>query len=845
MAMFAMPLAPPPAGMTPYRENRAFGPFGDFADELPPVTESGFSQTLWLDIEDSAADTFRTFYACCAGKVLVTGTQPGFSPAPDAPLTVGLIPDPVPEMSELAGICQAAEIECPIGILYHGASPESLENIITNLFELAKKITPPILLLDQEGKVKRFVDFALEFLQEQYLKGQLSIDLKSFGVGAGAVLGEVSNLNLSGGFFKLGIEVRTQAPLVYSLGVTSPRENYLDPVVLFHTLAHFQLSDGTPAMEPATITNSWLDVASKHRVLITFRDEWNAALVTGEDALVQGPDTVLKPLVEGQTGTLVAPDSWAQYECQIGVPANRKVTPIPSDQGAADSVIFNLSAPAHRVIGSVRSEDWFHREDPPISPYIGLFGEEYVFELPLYTEGNLVEPLIDGFAYFERLVKDLKDVNSSDHFILMAGWKTLIDFNLIKGMPDTSLRDLLTAANNNGAIIRALLWDFTGTLDNTDEVEFIAGLSNGQATLDSRHQFAGSHHAKFIIIRNSHGSVVYLGGIDINPNRLDGPRHRGPGELGLDAYHDVQCRIVGPAVVDATKTFVDRWVDHHYIDPAHFIPSADQFWDGYRLTGIEPPTIQNPPGATQLVQVARTYGKHSLAYAEFTGVRTIWATLVKAVARAKKYIYLEDQYLWNLALANELRNALDRIDHLIILIDGESCHQDTPIPGYTVFTNEECGRVRHEFLKDLVAADVDRKKLHVYTLKRGLTTSLASIFVHSKVVIVDDVFASIGSANLNFRGMTHDTELNAFVLDGRVDSGARKFARDLRIALWAEHLGWPPDSDTSRAKLADVDKAVKLLNPTEGSRFRTYDVNYGKNEDIPYAWDSIIDPNGS
>jgi phosphatidylserine/phosphatidylglycerophosphate/cardiolipin synthase-like enzyme len=75
----------------------------------------------------------------------------------------------------------------------------------------------------------------------------------------------------------------------------------------------------------------------------------------------------------------------------------------------------------------------------------------------------------------------------------------------------------------------------------------------------------------------------------------------------------------------------------------------------------------------------------------------------------------------------------------------------------------------------------------------------AAVYVHAKVAVVDDVWATIGSDNLNRRSWTHDSELSVAVLDAAHDGrepvdpaglgdGARCFARDLRLRLWREHL---------------------------------------------------------
>jgi phosphatidylserine/phosphatidylglycerophosphate/cardiolipin synthase-like enzyme len=67
----------------------------------------------------------------------------------------------------------------------------------------------------------------------------------------------------------------------------------------------------------------------------------------------------------------------------------------------------------------------------------------------------------------------------------------------------------------------------------------------------------------------------------------------------------------------------------------------------------------------------------------------------------------------------------------------------------------------------------------VVTLFNGETP----IFVHSKVMIVDDEFTLIGSANLNQRSMTHDSEVAVGILDA-----GNNFAKELRMRLWSEHL---------------------------------------------------------
>ena len=94
------------------------------------------------------------------------------------------------------------------------------------------------------------------------------------------------------------------------------------------------------------------------------------------------------------------------------------------------------------------------------------------------------------------------------------------------------------------------------------------------------------------------------------------------------------------------------------------------------------------------------------------------------------------------------------------------------------------------------------------------------MYVHSKVVVIDDVWAMIGSDNLNRRSWTHDSELSCAVIDARRDErhpqdpaaegdGARRFARDLRLKLITEHLDRDPD---------DIDDLIDPVKSFEAVR---------------------------
>lgn len=838
MAAFSMFLASPPAA-TPvasvYREKRAFGP--STSDGL------GFSPSLVMEIAESAPVGFRTLRTCCVGWMQVVGVQEGSAPDdPNAPLVVALHPLH-PIALTLLSVAQRASFEPPLSFIYTGVDPASLR---TNLMPIINE-TPRF---DTSNAVR-----TPDELWQGFRSGWRIVIESS-----GLAFAEVSAANLSNGFRSFGFAARTNW-MKKPDASTRPR-NFLDPVRLFHRLVRDEL------IPPEEVENSWLEVVTKNRVLITIRDEWNAPIVEANISVTDGTTQHTIELLPPREGTFDGPAGMRAY--LVSYPG-RKLTRIAGAfNNAEPSAEFDTEAPAHHVISSVRPEAWFHGPDPPLT--------DPTKALPLYTERNLVEPLIDGLPTFALMVEDLRKVTGPAHFFLWTSWWITHTFELIPGLASSTLKRLLEDINENVAPIRSLIWHFwISTKDsvgiNKKAHNFVSSLRFGQSVYDSRthHTFIlapfdtaeeaefelrdvsgpieaagalghqaeiagvldrlyhpGAHHSKIYIIRRTGGTVAYIGGIDFNKDRLDDPKHN-----AAEPFHDVHSRIAGPAAIDLARAFVYRWNDHPEnrgtdrritIAPPSDCPPGE--------TCIDPTPVAPGGNSTCMVQIARTAGATTQDYAK-DGDRNIWATLQQALERAKKYVYFEEQYLISPELSTLLLSVLTRIDHLIVVMD----HYGEEKEWFHAREQFEGGRYR--FLKPL--RERFRDKVHVFTLfKNGRPYK-----VHSKVVIIDDVFATIGSANMNRRGFTHDTETNAFILDGRVIGGVRKFARDLRVRLWAEHLGWDPRGDNS--KLWNIDRAIEIFLNERTSLVRHQPYDYARGETVIQLprWENVIDPEGS
>lgn len=548
-------------------------------------------------------------------------------------------------------------------------------------------------------------------------------------------------------------------------------------------------------------------------------------------------------------------------------------------------------------------------------------------------------PLIDGHAYFMDLVAEIDRIAREEDYLLMAGWwldeklhpaqvfdpeslewsgddgrslheiwlgvvaaraKLFVLAGDLLGGPHLVLADALPAGplktmwtarlqDLAAAGLALARWlaktQVPGPYDPNagavEDVDSLPGAPNGvsEAILDGRLRPGGSHHTKLAVVRRSGGLVAWVGGIDVHVNRLVTQAHTEVAK-GQEQYHDVQCRVEGPAAREVLRTFISRWNDHPSIGPVPLnSKTADLQCDplGFTADGhllLLEDTDTGPRG-TNMVQVARTAGncrglagKHIPQGGTFTdagygfapdGEFGIEAAVLGAIRRARHSIYIEDQFLTNLKIATAVAERIEelkdepeplRVQVVVTRFSGtheyEVSRYLSAAQALDAVRNSALGRppIGTDLLGTMLSLLEERglnprgcaSTTRSPTASRGGTTSSTRptrimrtgrcaasayrrtrppaakttvfgvdfwvtvyehvslpdrhLYVHSKVVVVDDVWATIGSANMNVRSHTSDTEVNCCFVDGRIDGhGSRVSVRDLRCALWAEHLG--------------------------------------------------------
>lgn len=212
---------------------------------------------------------------------------------------------------------------------------------------------------------------------------------------------------------------------------------------------------------------------------------------------------------------------------------------------------------------------------------------------------------------------------------------------------------------------------------------------------------------------------------------------------------DYMLRIEGPAVADVEDEFVSRW--NALI--ARRVADA---------TGRAPMAAPSPAAAPAeqgnvTVQITTT------APMQAHGIAETW---FNAIRNAERFVYIEDQYFRMPMLHDALVKRMDEKPGLrLVVLTRPVTRMD---PG--------CAPTKKAY--DLFASRYPDRFLYLTTKAfdpvGGRFDGYAEIFLHSKMLVVDDVFMSVGSANKNNRGLVYELEMNAAVLDRPFVTAARR-----------------------------------------------------------------------
>lgn len=346
---------------------------------------------------------------------------------------------------------------------------------------------------------------------------------------------------------------------------------------------------------------------------------------------------------------------------------------------------------------------------------------------------------------------------------------------------------------------------------------------NFQFRLDGEHPAGAAHHSKIIVIDDR---VAFCGGIDMTVGRWDTRAHlddqplRGlpDAEAPAKPWHDVTTAVSGPLAVALGDLGRERWfrATGERLDPPHV--DADPWPD-------LAPLLTDVP-----VAIARTYPGHG----DYAETREIEALYLRAIAAARDVFYVETQYLASPAIARAMAARLAEADgpEFVVVL---------PRNAEGWLRREAMDGARQRLLRFLWANDPHGR----FAAYHPVTDGGQPIYVHAKVLCVDDRLLRIGSSNLNNRSMGFDTECDvAIEAAGCPDPAAvRDIIIGLRDDLLAEHLGVTPGQVAEAIAAGGLVGAIESLRG-DGKTLSPFTREKISDEDSVLAENEFADPEG-
>jgi phosphatidylserine/phosphatidylglycerophosphate/cardiolipin synthase-like enzyme len=417
----------------------------------------------------------------------------------------------------------------------------------------------------------------------------------------------------------------------------------------------------------------------------------------------------------------------------------------------------------------------------------------------MLSQGNQIAVLTDNHDAWSKLCDDVIAAATKIHLSQLQ-WE--LDYMFEQFAPDPPaigtptngdrLEVLLQTATVT-ADVRVVMNDFNGVAypaDTFDRVrDFFAG-SKVQVVGFPRPLREGPMHAKIAVVDQqgySIGSPLLQEYFDASSHSVRDAR-RGEMTWPFNAIrvpvHDVSARVTGPVVAYIDFVFETLW----------------------QLGAVLPP-VPNPPfapGATA-IQVALTVPGNLLP-SDPNGFTHIFEAYQRAFRYAGDFIYLENQYLTEPLIIDSLIRALRlNLDLQVIML----LNPKVDLPFYQKWQENLVAN----FLAALSPAEQLRVgifTLWTHEINAGVSTIMRN-YIHSKVAIVDTLWATVGSANLDGPSLTRSQyilpplssadlvkrsiEANLIVYSDVAGLPASPFPDDLRRNLWAEHLGYASPND--------------------------------------------------
>jgi phosphatidylserine/phosphatidylglycerophosphate/cardiolipin synthase-like enzyme len=415
--------------------------------------------------------------------------------------------------------------------------------------------------------------------------------------------------------------------------------------------------------------------------------------------------------------------------------------------------------------------------------------------------------LIDGDAYFHAFAQAAL---SASHSIIIVGWDFHSATRLHLGLPGVPdlLGDFLNFLVRRTRSLRIFILTWNCPLVFAKGRESRVGSAGGWQPhrritfhYDANCPMGGALHQKIVVID---GALAFCGGIDLALGRWDTPAHvcddprrTNPGESeSYPPIHDAMLVVDAGAARALHAVVRQRWQDA----TGRTLPTT--------YTESDPWPLSVPVMFRDVsVGLARTVPARGTEPA----VVEVENLYLDMIAAARRYIYLENQYFTAKSLGDALaaRLAEPQGPEVMVVVRLESS-------GW--LEEPTMTALRSQLLRKLRAADVHGR----FSAWYPETPGEPCCDVHSKLMIVDDEWLRVGSANFANRSMGLDTECD-LVIEARGDRATRRAIASARNALLSEHLDVAPhDVENTVAVTHSLASAVETLSRSSGRTLRAF-----------------------
>ncbi|WP_296678918.1 phospholipase D-like domain-containing protein [Novosphingobium sp.] len=379
-----------------------------------------------------------------------------------------------------------------------------------------------------------------------------------------------------------------------------------------------------------------------------------------------------------------------------------------------------------------------------------------------------------------------------------------------------------------GVQVRVLKWNF-GALKFLIRGSMILDLARWFITpqidfkFDSAHPLGCSHHQKIVTIDDC---FAVCGGIDMTSDRWDTPEHlehdprrrRPDGRKLYGPWHDLTMMVEGPAAGAISALGRDRW---KVAGGAPLEPCQAQ-------EGTAWPKTLEAEFTDVEIGIARTRAR----YRDTEEIREIENLFVEHIGRAKRFIYAESQYFASRVIAEAIAAKMAQPDPPeIVIINPETAD------GWLEQKAMDGARVQ---LCRAIGARDSGNRFRIYIPYNAAGTA---IYVHSKMMIVDDAIIRIGSANMNNRSLGLDSECDVFIDTARPGNDhVVPVIRSLRVRLLAEHTGLSVEQ--VEAALDSHGSMHRLIEdaPKDGKRLEPFVLQALTEAEQAVADNALLDP---